>query len=233
MTEAEAPSIRGLRVALVDDSLFIREGLTRVLELCGASVVAQAPEPVAGMVELERVRPDAVILDVRMPPSHTNEGILAAELIRNRHPSIGILVLAQDAEMRHVRRLLDRHQRGIGYMLKDRVTDQQELVAALQRIVAGGTAVDPLVVDLLMRSRRRHGDSDALAELTDRELTVLAMMAEGLSNAGIADRLSLGPRTVETHVKSVFGKLALAPNTVEHRRVRAVVEYLQARPPAP
>lgn len=220
--------VTGLRVVLVDDSLLLRDGLARMLREQGVDVVAQAGNADEAIAAVRRTRPDVVILDVRMPPSHTNEGIVAAEAIRRDIPATGILVLAQEAERAHVERLLGRNERGIGYLLKDRVADWNQLADALVRVARGDTAIDPSVVQMLLKSRTYPSDS-RLVELTDRERTVLALMAEGLTNRAIAERMTVGVRTVESHVQAVFAKLALKPDDLEHRRVMAVLEYLRAR----
>src|SRR5581483_6520417 len=207
-------NVRGIRVVLADDSLLIRDGLARILREQGVQIVGQAASQVEAVAEVRRTRPDVVILDMRMPPSYTNEGILAAESIRRDVPQTGILVLAQDAERADVERLLGQTQRGIGYLLKDRVTHWGELAAALARVASGGTAVDPIVVEMLLRARTSSAQT-RLNDLTDRELTVLALMAEGLTNRGIAERMTVGVRTVESHVQSVFSKLALRPDDLE------------------
>ncbi len=225
--ETAPVSVTGLRIVLADDSLLVRDGLARILREQGANVVGLARSEPEAVAEARRQRPDVIILDVRMPPSYTNEGILAAEAIRRDVPSTAILVLAQSAERAHVERLLGRNQRGIGYLLKDRVADWQQLAEALGRVAAGGTAVDPAVVELLLRARTNPSAS-LLGELTDRERTVLALMAEGLANRGIAERMMVGVRTVESHVQAVFLKLGLKQDDIEHRRVVAVLEYLRA-----
>ncbi len=221
-------SASGLRVVLADDSLLVRDGLARILQEQRVQVVGLARTGTEAVVEVRRTRPDVVLLDVRMPPSYTNEGVLAAEAIRHHAPDVGILVLAQDVERTHVEHLLGRTQRGIGYLLKDRVTNWDELRSALVRVAAGGTAIDPVVVELLMRTRLNPPGS-RLTGLTERERTVLALMAQGLTNRGIAERMTVGVRTVESHVASVFAKLALKSDDAEHRRVMAVLEYLRLR----
>lgn len=218
--------VSGLRVVLADDSLLVRDGLARILREQGVPIAALARSGVEAVTEVRRTRPDVVILDVRMPPSYTTEGILAAESIRRDVPQTGILVLAQDAERAHVERLLGRTGRGIGYLLKDRVTQWNQLAEALVRVARGGTAIDPAVVELLLDVRSRP-TADRVSQLTDRERTVLALMAEGLTNRGIAERMTVGVRTVESHVQAVFTKLALKPDDTEHRRVAAVLEYLR------
>lgn len=224
-----APSIAGLRVVLVDDSLLVRDGLARILTEQKVQVLGTARSGTEALLVVQRHRPDIVVLDIRMPPSFTNEGVIAAEAIRRAVPEVGILVLAQDAERVHVGRLLGRTQRSIGYLLKDRLADWDQLSDALARIAAGGTVVDPVVVELLMRASSGRSENE-LGTLTDRERTVLALMAEGLANRGIAERMNVSVRTVEGHVASVFDKLGLKEGDSENRRVMAVLEYLRAIP---
>jgi DNA-binding NarL/FixJ family response regulator len=224
-----APSIAGLRVVLVDDSLLVRDGLARILTEQKVQVLGTARSGTEALLAVQRHRPDVVVLDIRMPPSFTNEGVIAAEAIRRAVPEVGILVLAQDAERVHVGRLLGRTQRSIGYLLKDRLADWDQLSDALARIAAGGTVVDPVVVELLMRASSGRSENE-LGTLTDRERTVLALMAEGLANRGIAERMNVSVRTVEGHVASVFDKLGLKEGDSENRRVMAVLEYLRAIP---
>jgi serine/threonine-protein kinase len=218
----------GLRVVLADDSMLIRDGLQRLLHEHGVETVGLASSGTEALIAVRRSRPDIVVLDVRMPPSYTNEGVLAAEAIRHDAPGVGILVLAQNAERTHVERLLRTTQRGIGYLLKNRVAHWDELADALCRIAAGGTAIDPTVVDMLTRARAL-GPNSSLDELSDRERTVLALMAEGLSNRAVAARMNVGVRTVETHVAAVFAKLDLEERDSGNRRVMAVLEYLRVR----
>jgi DNA-binding NarL/FixJ family response regulator len=225
-----AAPVAGLRVVLVDDSLLVRDGLARILSEQGARVVGVARSGTEALVEVQRHRPDVVVLDIRMPPSFTNEGVLAAEAIRRAVPSVGILVLAQSAERAHVGRLLGHSQRAIGYLLKDRLSDWAQLSDAIARIAAGGAAIDPTVVELLLRSRAGEPEHDELGTLTDREGTVLALMAEGLTNRGIAVRTNVSVRTIEGHVASVLDKLGLKEDASENRRVMAVLEYLRAVP---
>jgi serine/threonine-protein kinase len=224
MTESR---IAGLRVVLADDSLLVRDGLARILRAKGVTIVGEARTNMEAVTEVRRTRPDVVVLDVRMPPSYTDEGILAAISIRRDVPSTGILVLAQDVVPAHVERLLCESSRGTGYLLKDRVTDWDQIEEALERVAAGGTALDPLVVDQLIDARK-HPSGSRLAGLTDRERVVLVLMAEGLTNRGIAKRMLVGVRTVESHVQAVFQKLGLEPDELEQRRVLAVLEYVRS-----
>jgi DNA-binding NarL/FixJ family response regulator len=217
-----------MRVTLVDDSIIMRDGLAHVLTSHGAVITGLARDGTEALLAVARHRPDIVVLDMRMPPSHTDEGLLTAESIRRNHPHVGILLLAQDADSAHVERLLNQTQRGIGYLLKDRVADWTQFVDAIKRVAGGGAAVDPEIVELMLRRRTVGVGDDTLAALTPRERTVLTLMAEGLNNLGIADRLSVSPRTIETHVKAVFDKLGLQLRPGEDRRIRAVTAYLRA-----
>jgi DNA-binding NarL/FixJ family response regulator len=206
--------------------MLTRVGIVRLLEEAGVEVVAQA-EDVATLMRYVRVeRPDAAIVDIRMPPTHTDEGLLAAEQIRAEHPEVGVLLLSQYVEPSYAIRLLEEHPEGVGYLLKERVFDVANLVDALRRIGDGETVVDPTIVARLVGRRRRV---DPLAELTSREREVLGLVAEGLSNRAIAARLFITERTVEAHVKQIFLKLRLDPKANSHRRVLAVLAYLRTR----
>ena len=213
-----------MRVGLADDALLFREGLARLVAELGFEVAFKA----ASVEELERgVRecsPDAVVVDVRMPPTFTNEGIVAARRLRSERPTLGVLVLSQYVESSHAAGLLAEDGRGVGYLLKDRVADLDTLSDAIRRVAAGGTVIDPEVVSRLLAGR---GDRDALAELTPREREVLALMAEGHSNTAIGQRLFIGQKTVETHIGTIFSKLELFPGSEVDRRVRAVLAYLR------
>jgi DNA-binding NarL/FixJ family response regulator len=214
-----------VRIVLADDSVILREGLARVLREQGLDVVAQvgtAPELLAAVDGLE---PDLAIVDIRMPPTQTDEGLVAAEQLRARHPGLGVLVLSQYVEAEYALRLLERGERGAGYLLKDRVLDVTELGDAIRRIGEGGSVVDPALVAQLVA----HPANGRLSELTDRERDVLALMAEGLSDRGIAERLVVTPKTVETHVRHIFSKLDLPRGAAQNRRVHAVVAYLRGR----
>ena len=213
------------RVVLADDAVLLREALAAALAAAGFEVVGQAgdvPE-LLRLVELER--PDVAVLDVRMPPSHSTEGLEAARLIRAAHPGIGILVLSQYVETRYAVDLLREDPSGVGYLLKDRVTRVADLADAVRRVAAGGSVIDPEVVGRLLGRQRRHS---ALDELTPREREILGLMAEGRSNQAIADRLVLELKTVEGHVRAIFSKLGLEPAPEDHRRVLAVLAYLRA-----
>jgi DNA-binding NarL/FixJ family response regulator len=210
---------------IAEDSVLLRAGLTRLLSESGLDVVAAVGDAAALIDVVERVQPDLAVVDVRMPPSHTDEGIRAAVEIRTRWPSVGILVLSQYVEERYATDLLAGDTAGIGYLLKDRVADVRDFVAAVRRVGEGGTALDPEVVaQLLARSRRR----DPLERLTPREREVLGLMAEGRSNAAIAMSLVVSDGAVEKHVRSIFTKLDLPPTELDHRRVLAVLQWLGA-----
>jgi DNA-binding NarL/FixJ family response regulator/class 3 adenylate cyclase len=218
--------ITRVRVAVADDSVLFREGVVRVLEDAACDVIATA-----GSADelIERVRsdaPDVAVTDIRMPPTHTNEGLVAAALIRDEFPTVGVLVLSQFVETRHAVRLLEAGPAFIGYLLKDRVADVDELVDAVRRVARGGSVIDPEVVSQLLRRSR---EVDPIEQLTDRERDVLGLMAEGRSNQAIGERLFLSPKTVETHVGHIFEKLRLIPAEDDHRRVLAVVAYLRSR----
>jgi DNA-binding NarL/FixJ family response regulator len=217
------------RVVIAEDSVLLLAGLTKLLESAGFEVAATAGEASGLLAAVERERPDVVIADVRMPPSHTDEGIRAALVIRSQWPDIAILVLSQYVEERYAADLLSANTRGVGYLLKDRVADVAEFLDALRRVTAGGTALDPEVVAQLLV--RRGGDP--LDNLTQRERDVLAMMAEGRSNAEIGSALVITDSAVSKHINSIFAKLGLHPGDVGHRRVLAVLRYLGAGPPGP
>ncbi len=209
---------------IAEDSVLLLAGLTKLLDSAGFEVAATAGDADGLLAAVERERPDVVIADVRMPPTHTDEGIRAALVIRGQWPEIAILVLSQYVEERYAADLLSANTRGIGYLLKDRVADVAEFVDALRRVAAGGTALDPEVVAQLLV--RRGGDP--LADLTQRERDVLALMAEGRSNTEIAAALVITESAVSKHINSIFAKLELYPGDVGHRRVLAVLRYLGA-----
>jgi DNA-binding NarL/FixJ family response regulator len=221
-----------LRVAIAEDSVLLREGLARLLADAGFEVVGAVADA-AGLLRLaERQAPDAVVLDIRMPPTHTDEGIRLAAEIRAREAlaaggrRMGILLLSQYVEAAYAYQLIQAEAAGVGYLLKDRLSDMAQLTEAIRRVAAGGTAIDPTLVAQLLGRRRERGPLD---ELTERERDVLGLMAEGRSNQAIADRLVVTPRTVETHVANIFGKLGLEPEPDDHRRVLAVLTWLRAR----
>ena len=212
-----------MRVVIAEDSVLLREGLTRLLAEAGHEVVAAAAEAEEFLRAVGQHEPDAVVVDVRMPPTFTDEGLRAALVVRGRWPGVGVLVLSQYVEERYATELLSDRPHGVGYLLKDRVADLTEFLDALDRVAAGGSALDPEVVAQLL-ARSRH----PLAVLTAREREVLALMAEGRSNAAIAAAMVVGEGAVEKHINSIFAKLGLAPTDRDHRRVLAVLRYLGA-----
>jgi len=212
------------RIVLADDAVLLREALAAGLRAGGFDVVGQAGD-VEGLLRLVNTEtPDVVIVDVRMPPTHTTEGLEAARTIRAQHPKMAILVLSQYVETRYAVELIRDDPAGIGYLLKDRVTRLDDLADAVRRVAGGGSVIDPEVVARLLGRPRRHSPLD---ELTPREREILGLMAEGRSNQGIADRLVLELKTVEGHVRQIFSKLALEPGPDDHRRVLAVLHYLK------
>lgn len=217
-----------MRVVIAEDSAVIRAGLSEILADRGHDVVAAVGDAEQLRAAVDELRPDAAVVDVRMPPDHTDEGIRAAIAIRRSHPGTGVLVFSQYIETRHAADLLGASSggaAGVGYLLKDRVGDVGEFVEALSRVAAGGTALDPEVVTQLLRASRR---TDGLGALTAREHDVLALMAEGRSNGAIADTLVISERAVEKHVANIFSKLGLAPSDTDHRRVLAVLRYIES-----
>ena len=214
-----------MRVVVAEDELLTREGIVRLLGDAGFEVAGQAGD-VDGLLRQVRLsRPDAAIVDIRMPPTHTDEGLVAAGRIRAEHPGTAVLVLSHYVEPSYALRLLEEHPEGVGYLLKERVFDVVLLVDALRRLADGETVVDPTIVSRLVGRRRRH---DPLEELTEREREVLGLIAEGLSNRALARRLFVTERTVEAHVKQIFMKLDLQTDADSHRRVLAVLAYLRA-----
>ena len=213
-----------MRVVVADDVMLTREGVVRLLEAAGVDVVAQAADAESLLREVRLKRPDVAIVDIRMPPTHTDEGLVATQRIRADHSEVGVLVLSQYVEPSYALRLLEEHPERVGYLLKQRVFDVAVLVDALRRIAEGETVVDPTIVARLFGRRRRE---DPLAALTEREREVLGLVAEGLSNRAIAGRLFVTERTVEAHVKAVFLKLGLDLKPESHRRVLAVLAYLR------
>ncbi|WST02875.1 response regulator transcription factor [Streptomyces sp. NBC_01171] len=219
-----------VRVVIAEDSVLLREGLTRLLTDLGHEVVAGVADAEALLATIAELAgrdelPDVVVADVRMPPTHTDEGVRAAVELRGRHPDLGVLVLSQYVEERYATELLAGSSRGVGYLLKDRVADVREFVAAVERVAGGGTALDPEVVaQLLGRSRKQ----DVLAALTPREREVLGLMAEGRTNSAVARQLVVSDGAVEKHVSNIFMKLGLTPSDGDHRRVLAVLTYLNS-----
>jgi DNA-binding NarL/FixJ family response regulator len=216
-----------VRVAVADDAVILREGLARLLEEAGFEVVGLASSAEELYAIVEEHRPDVAIVDIRMPPTHTDEGLQAAKTIRARWPETGILVLSQYVRPSYALELLSGGTEGVGYLLKDRVSNLAELATSVRRIGEGGSVLDPSVVAQLV-DRRRSGD-DPLEHLTEREREVLALMAEGRSNRAIGEQLFITEHTVEKHVKSIFGTLRLPSSPDDHRRVLAVVKFLDAQ----
>jgi serine/threonine-protein kinase PknK len=212
------------RVIIADDEVLLREGVASLLERSGFEVVGQAGDATTLVELVDEHRPDLVLVDIRMPPTHTTEGLEAAHAIRAKYPEAGILVLSAHVEVEHAMELL-AGGRGTGYLLKSRVTDVAEFLETLERIAAGGSVVDPAIVQELVSARRVE---DPLGELTPREREVLSLMAEGRSNAGIASLLTLAEGTVEKHVHSILSKLRLQEAVEDHRRVLAVITFLDA-----
>jgi DNA-binding NarL/FixJ family response regulator len=212
-----------VRVTIAEDSVLLRDGLVRLLRDSGFEVVAAVPDAEQLLRAVEQDRPDVVVADVRMPPTHTDEGLRAALVIRRQWPDVAVVVLSQYVEERYASELLASETRGVGYLLKDRVADVAEFLDALRRVAAGGTALDSEVVAQLLV--RRRGPLD---DLTPREQAVLGLMAEGRSNSAIAGALFVSESAVEKHVNSIFGKLDLAPADSDHRRVLAVLRFLEA-----
>ena len=215
-----------MRVVVADDAVILREGLSRLLEEAGFDVVGLAADGDALLELVEDTRPDVAIVDIRMPPTHTDEGLRAAKVIRERWPATGILVLSQHVNARYALELLSAGTDGIGYLLKERVSDLDELAASVNRVGNGGSVLDPAVVGELV-GRRRTAE-DPLEHLTEREREVLALIAEGRSNRAIAERLFVTDHTIEKHIKSIFGTLGLPQSTDDHRRVLAVITYLNS-----
>jgi DNA-binding NarL/FixJ family response regulator len=213
-----------MRVVVADDVLLTRQGIVRLLQEAGVEVLGEADDA-AGLLRLVRLdRPDVAVVDIRMPPTHTDEGLVAARAIRQELPDIGVLVLSQYVEPSYALRLMEDHPGRVGYLLKERVFDIATVVDALRRIVDGETVVDPTIVARLVGRRRPQ---DPLSRLTEREREVLGLIAEGLSNKAVAARLLITERTVEAHASQIFQKLRLDGSPDQHRRVRAVLTYLR------
>jgi DNA-binding NarL/FixJ family response regulator len=214
-----------MRVVLADDTMLLREGVALLLGEAGFDVVAQA-ETGDALVELVgEYDPEVAVVDLRMPPTHTDEGLQAALKIRERHPNVGVMVLSQHADVAIALKLLDRGTEGIGYMLKDRVADLDDFADAIRRVANSGSALDPSIVSQLLSKRR---DAGPLDEITPREREVIELMAEGRSNQGIADRLEISERGVQKHVTSIFEKLGIPAGADDHRRVLAVLTFLRS-----
>jgi DNA-binding NarL/FixJ family response regulator len=213
-----------VRLVIAEDSVLLREGMARLLEENGFEVAGQAGDGDDLVRKVMAHKPDVAIVDVRMPPTHTDEGLRAAQRIREELPGTGVLVLSQYVEEEYATELIGDRAEGVGYLLKDRVADVDAFVDAVRRVGQGGSALDPEVVSLMLGRRR----DEPLSELTPREREVLGLMAEGLSNHAIAERLVVTERAVEKHVTSIFGKLRLPPTAETHRRVLAVLAYMRA-----
>jgi DNA-binding NarL/FixJ family response regulator len=211
---------------IADDSVLLREGLARLLVDAGFEVVGQAGDADELLTQVEAHHPDVAIIDIRMPPTHTDEGLRAARELRERHERLGILVLSQYVRPSYALELLRGGSQGVGYLLKDRVSDLANLADSVRRVGQGGSVLDPSVIAQLV-DKRRAGD-DPLGELTERELEVLALMAEGRSNRAVADRLYISEHTVEKHVQNIFLKLQIPPSADDHRRVLAVLAFLDS-----
>jgi DNA-binding NarL/FixJ family response regulator len=216
-----------MRLVVADDSMLLREGLARILADAGFDVLGKAEDAAGLMRSVELARPDVAIVDIKMPPTHTDEGIAAAQEIRREHPQVGVLVLSQYLESRYAMRLLEDAPDKVGYLLKDRVSDVAVLLDALKRIDEGECVIDPTIVSRLLKRTREPGPLHALSE---REREVLALMAEGRSNGAISHTLFLSPKTVEANVRQILLKLGLQQSPDDHRRVLAVLTYLRAGP---
>ncbi|MEV4477753.1 response regulator transcription factor [Nonomuraea sp. NPDC049504] len=213
-----------MRVIVADDAVLLREGLSRLLAEAGFEIAGTAADHDGLLTLVEAERPDVAVVDIRMPPTYTDEGLRAAREIRARHPATGVLVLSQHVRVTYALELFGHDPRGVGYLLKDRVADLEELTAAVRRVARGGSALDPEVVALLLGRRQA---ADGPATMTNREREVLALMAEGRSNGAIARRLGIAERTVEKHIAAVFGKLQIPAHADDHRRVLAVLAHLR------
>jgi len=222
MTE---PATTPIRVVIAEDSILLREGLVRLLGEAGFDVVGAVGSGEDLLRIAGEVQPDVAIVDIRMPPTHTDEGLRAAAALRTRFgDGIGVLVLSQYVEVAYADQLIESDARGTGYLLKDRVADVAEIADAVRRVARGGSVIDPSLVAQLLRRQRRP---DPLVDLTERETEVLGLMAEGRSNAAVAERLVISMKTIETHIASIFSKLGLEPEADDHRRVLAVLAYLR------
>jgi DNA-binding NarL/FixJ family response regulator len=217
-----------VRVALAEDGMLFREGVARLLGEAGFTVTARCETADELLRVVESDPPDVALVDIRMPPTHTDEGLQAALEIRARHPSVGVLVLSQYVETGLAMKLLEDSLEGVGYLLKERVGDMAEFTGAVRRVGSGGSAIDPAIVSQLLS---RHRGTDPLQSITPREREVLELMAEGRSNQGIAERLQVTERAVQKHITSIFAKLGLTTSDDDHRRVLAVLAYLRTNPP--
>lgn len=216
-----------MRVIVVDDAVLLREGIASLLTSAGHEVLAQRGDAMDLLETVGELKPDLVVLDIRMPPTNTTEGLEAAVELRGRYPEVGIMLLSQHIETRYALELIEGGAAGMGYFLKDRVADVDEFLDSLHRVANGETAIDPLVVTRLVQRERRNNPLD---RLTDRERDVMSLVAEGHSNGAIAEALTLNLRTVESHVGNIFVKFDLTPETESHRRVQAVLTYLHHAP---
>ncbi|HEX3266584.1 MAG TPA: response regulator transcription factor [Gaiellaceae bacterium] len=216
---------RGLRVVIADDAVLLREGIASLLREAGFEIVGQSSTADDLLLKVRSYKPDVAIVDIRMPPTQTDEGLTAAKSIREQHPEVGVLVLSQYVEPSYAMELIADDAEGVGYLLKDRVSDVGEFASSVQRVAEGGSALDPAIVTELVG--RRRGD-DPVATLTPREREVLELMAEGRSNQSIAQKLVVTERAVEKHVTNIFGKLHLPASAEDHRRVLAVLAFLRA-----
>jgi DNA-binding NarL/FixJ family response regulator len=212
-----------VRVILADDAVVIRQGVARLLQDTGVDVLAQVGDAPALLREVALQRPDVAVVDIRMPPTYTDEGLRAAQQIRSTHPQVAVLVLSQHVDVAYATKLLSGGERHLGYLVKDRMLEMESFTDALERVAAGETVVDPGLVEELVRPSRR---ADPLAELTDRERGVLALMAEGRTDLGIAESLFLSQKTVESHIRSIFRKLDIPASRSDNRRVHAVLTFL-------
>ena len=216
--------MRIVRIVIADDAVLVREGVAHLLMESGLEVVGQVGDADALLLSVRDTRPDVALVDIRMPPTHTDEGLRAAHEIRSRYPETAVLVLSQHLEPTYALRLVEERPEGVGYLLKERVGRLEQLIDAVQRVAAGECVVDRAVVDELLVQRRRV---DPLAELTPREQEIVALMAEGRSNRGICRALWLSPKTVETHIRGAFAKLGIREAPEDNRRVLAVLTYLR------